>query len=83
MHHPNPNLPFIVEVEASSVGVGAVLSLRGSPAKMYPCAYYSSKLNSAERNYDVGDRKLLAMKAATEEWVSLVGGGKASIHPFN
>ncbi|XDV13827.1 hypothetical protein PO909_002153 [Leuciscus waleckii] len=35
--HPNPDLPFVVEVEASTNGVGAVLSLRqGSGAEDIP-----------------------------------------------
>lgn len=38
------------------------------PLKLYPCAFFSRKLNAAEKNYDVGDRELLAMKAAFEEW---------------
>ncbi len=69
LHHPDPDLPFIVEVDASNIGIGAILSQRqGSPAKMYPCAFYSRKLTPSERNYDVGDRELLAMKSALEEW---------------
>lgn len=69
LRHPNPDLPFIVEVDASNTGVGAVLSQRqGQPSKMYPCAFFSRKLTSAERNYDVGNRELLAMKLALEEW---------------
>ncbi len=80
LHHPDPELPFVVEVDASSTGLGAVLSQRqGSPPKLYPCAYYSKKLSSAERNYDVGDRELLAMKAAFEEWRHWLEG---STHPF-
>ncbi|KAI2645116.1 Transposon Tf2-9 polyprotein [Labeo rohita] len=65
LHHPDPSIPFIVEVDTSSTGIGAILSQRqGEPAKMFPCAFYSRKLSSAERNYDVGNRELLAMKAA-------------------
>ncbi len=80
LHHPNPELPFIVEVDASNTGLGAILSQRlGSPPKLYPCAYYSRKLNAAERNYDVGDRELLAMKAAFEEWRHWLEGAS---HPF-
>ncbi|KAL0177388.1 hypothetical protein M9458_026282, partial [Cirrhinus mrigala] len=80
LHHPDPNRPFVVEVDASSTGVGVVLSQRqGEPAKMFPCAYFSHKLSPAERNYDVGNRELLAIKLALEEWRHWLEGAK---HPF-
>ncbi|KAL0151304.1 hypothetical protein M9458_053495 [Cirrhinus mrigala] len=42
LRHPDPNEPFIVELDATNTGVGAILSQRhGDPAKMYPCAYFS------------------------------------------
>ena len=34
---------------------------------MHPCAYLSRKLSPAERNYDVGNKELLAVKVALEE----------------
>ncbi|KAL0193439.1 hypothetical protein M9458_011735 [Cirrhinus mrigala] len=80
LHHPDPNLPFLVEVDASSTGVGAVLSQRqGQPPKTFPCAYFSHKLSPAERNYDVGNRELLAIKLALEEWRHWLKGAR---HPF-
>uniref|UniRef100_A0A673W8Q5 Gypsy retrotransposon integrase-like protein 1 n=1 Tax=Salmo trutta TaxID=8032 RepID=A0A673W8Q5_SALTR len=78
--HPDPSLAFIVEVDASEAGVGAVLSQRsGTPSKLRPCAFFSRKLSSAERNYDVGDRELLAVVKALRVWRHWLEGAK---HPF-
>ncbi len=66
---PDPSRQFVVEVDASEVGVGAVISQR-SPTddRMHPCAFLSHRLSPAERNYDIGNRELLAVKLALEEW---------------
>ncbi|KAK3536848.1 hypothetical protein QTP86_027036 [Hemibagrus guttatus] len=80
LRHPDPDLPFVVEVDASSSGLGAILSQRhGEPGKLHPCAYYSRKLTAAEANYDVGNRELLAIKAVLEEWRHWMEGAR---HPF-
>ncbi len=76
---PDPELPFIVEVDASDVGIGAVLSQRGKNDRLHPCAFLSHRLSPTERNYHVGDRELLAVKLALEEWRHWLEGAK---HPF-
>ncbi|KAK3530815.1 hypothetical protein QTP70_002849 [Hemibagrus guttatus] len=80
LRHPDPDLPFVVEVDASSSGLGAVLSQHhGEPGKLHPCAFYSRKLTTVEANYDVGNRELLAIKVALEEWRHWLEGAR---HPF-
>ncbi|CAJ0950555.1 unnamed protein product [Ranitomeya imitator] len=74
---PDVSLPFQVEVDASEIGAGAVLSQRSSDCSvMKPCAFFSRKFSPAERNYDVGNRELLAMKWAFEEWRHWLEGAK-------
>ncbi len=76
---PDPELPFIVEVDASDVGIGAVLSHRGKNDRLQPCAFLSYRLSPTERNYQVGDQELLAVKLALEEWRHWLEGAK---HPL-
>lgn len=66
--HPDPSEQFIVEVDASDSGVGAVLSQRNKmDHKLHPCAFFSRRLSPAERNYDVRNRELLAVVLALQE----------------
>ncbi|KAI2661181.1 Transposon Tf2-6 polyprotein [Labeo rohita] len=73
--HPNPAKPFVVEVDASDVGVGAVLSQRGPDEKLHPCSFFLRKFNPTQQRYGVGDRELLAIKWALEEWRHWLQGG--------
>ena len=65
---PDPALLFIVEVDASEVGVGAILSQQAPDGRIHPCAFLSHRLGPAESRSDVRDRELLAVKMALEEW---------------
>ncbi|KAL4007301.1 hypothetical protein ACER0C_001153 [Sarotherodon galilaeus] len=62
LRQPDLRQPFVVEVDASDTGVGAVLSQRFE-----------------EQNYGIGDRELLAVKLALEEWRHWLEGAE---HPF-
>lgn len=77
---PDPAQQFVVEVDTSDSRVGAVLSQR-SPVdkKLHPCAFFSRRLTPAEQNYDVGNRELLAVVLALQEWQHWLEG---AVHPF-
>lgn len=55
LKHPDPALPYVLS------------QLKGPKALLHPVAFFSQKLSQTERNYDVGDRELLAIKAALKE----------------
>ena len=74
---PDPEKQW--EVDASDTGAEALLSQRAVDGKVHPCAYFSLRLCPAERNYAIGDRELLALKMALEEWCHLL---KGSTIPF-
>ena len=66
---PDTSRQFILEVDASDSGIGAVLSQRSEEDQLlHPCAFFSRRFTSAERNYDVGNRELLAVHDALKEW---------------
>ncbi|KAK3560904.1 hypothetical protein QTP86_022882 [Hemibagrus guttatus] len=80
LRHPDPDLPFVVEVDASSSGIWAVMSQQhGVPGKLHPCAFFSRKLTATKANYDVRNRELLSIKAALEKWQHWLEGAR---HPF-
>lgn len=79
--HPDLNKPFVVKVDASISGVGAVLSQQqGQPLRLHPCAFFSRKLTPMEQNYNIGNQELLTIKLALEESKALAGVGLISLH---
>jgi hypothetical protein len=58
---------FRVEVDASNMGTGAVLS-QEQQGKWHPVAFMSKSLIDAERNYEIYDKELLAIVKALKVW---------------
>jgi hypothetical protein len=59
--------PYIVTCDASDIAIGAVLEQEGEHGS-HPVAYALRKLSSAEKNYPVHERELLAIVYALKEW---------------
>ena len=56
--------PFMLETDASSDGLGAVLSQKAEDGKYHPVAYASRKLKGGEVNYHSSKLEFLALKWA-------------------
>ena len=57
-----------METDASDFALGAVLLQKGDDAKLHPVAFYSKKFSTAEINYEIHDKELLAIVDSFQEW---------------
>src|SRR5271154_1109525 len=75
---PDQTKPYQIEADASKYASGALLTQTDTNGDRHPIAYLSKTFNDTERNYDIYDRELLAIKRALEEWRHYIQG---SGHP--
>ena len=62
LRHFDPSLPTVLEADASDYAVGAVISQRDPESgRLHPITFYSRKFNSAELNYEIYDKEMLAI----------------------
>src|SRR6266498_39511 len=59
--HSDFNKPFILYIDASKEGLGAILTQEGLDKRIYPVTFISYKNNHHERNYFITDLKGLAV----------------------
>ncbi|XP_042299927.1 uncharacterized protein LOC121917880, partial [Sceloporus undulatus] len=79
LKHPDPEQPFVVQVDASDAAVGAVLLQRDEGGQLRPCAYSSKKFDSTQANWPCWERESFAIKWALDIWRQFLEGAP---HPF-
>ena len=65
---PDQSKPFQIKTDASKYATGAVLTQLDSNGNRHPISFISKTLSTAECNYEIYDRELLAIIGALEEW---------------
>lgn len=76
---PRFDLPFILHTDASNVGLGAVL-MQEHEGNLRPIGFASRVLTSAEKNYSVTDREMLAIVWALKYFRDIILGYKVMVH---
>jgi hypothetical protein len=83
---PDFNKQFVLHVDASAYGMGAILLQEGNHTTntltkqhkpiLHPIAYYLATFTPTERNYDIYRRKLLGIMKALKHWRPYLGWTK-------
>ena len=68
-----------METDASDFALGAVLSQMGIDDKFHPIAFHSRKFLAAEINYEIHNKKLLAIVDSFQEWCHYLEGASSPI----
>ena len=72
---PDFTKEFHIYTDASNTQLGAVIMQEGKPL-----AFYSRKMNKAQRNYTTGEQELLSIVETLKEFRNILLGQKLIIH---
>lgn len=73
---PSASKPFVLDIDASTTGFGAVLLQPGDddPHKLLPVAFWSHRLSDAETKYAPHQLEMSALIGALRQWTHLLMG---------
>jgi hypothetical protein len=79
LRHFDPDLPIVVEADASDFGQGAVCSQIHQNGDLLPIAFWSKKFSQTELNYEIYDKELLSIRNAFKTWRAYLLGSTFQI----
>lgn len=77
--YPDFTKKFFVTCDASNLAVGGILEQEGEDGSRRPIAYFSRKLNPAEKNYSTIEQEALAVVSAVAHWRVYLAGRKFTV----
>ncbi len=72
--HVGPSRPFILEMDTFDFALNAIFSQIGEDNLFHLVGVYSCNFFPTKINYEIHDKKLLAIVDASEEWHHLFEG---------
>ena len=81
--YPDPNKEYLLETDASELGLGAVLSQKQADGRYHPVAFGSRALHGAEVNYHSTKLEFLAMKGSIKYFQTYLLGCCFKVHTDN
>lgn len=79
LHHPDPDSPTSITVDASNSAIGAQLEQRQGQSWV-PLAFFSRKLSQTEKKYSAFDRELLAAYNAIKHFRHFLEGRSFTLY---
>ena len=77
---PDVNKPFILDTDASTIGIGGILQQQDEETKKhYVISYYSRKLSDAERKLGITDLEALALRDSISKFRQYLIGRKFTV----
>ena len=77
---PNFDSPFLMETDASGIGLGAVLAQKQEDGSVRPLAYASHSLQKHERNYGVTELEALAVVWVVKHFRPYLYGHRCDVY---
>ena len=72
--YPDPNIPYVIDTDASDTQLGAVITQNGNPV-----AFYSRKLTGAQSRYPIPDKEALSIVETLTEFRSILLGADVKV----